>query len=144
MSMKSVVTGDAILKKVREKSFERGRSYYESGMVESVVHRGNRLFAEVMGSECDPYYVNVTFQEGDFSALCSCPYDWEGYCKHIVAVLLTWVHDRGLVVVRAPIEDLLLKLDADKLRALILHMIESEPQLSKILDGFFQHADVSI
>ena len=136
MSTNLFLTEELILAKVTEKSFERGEDYYDSGMVEAVVRRGSRLFAEVLGSEEDPYHVGVAFREGDFEASCTCPYDWGGYCKHIVAVLLTWVHDRDLVAVRAPIEDLLAKLDADKLRALILQMVESDPGLSEAIDEF--------
>lgn len=136
MSASLFVTEGLILSKVTEKSFERGRDYYESGMVESVVRRGSRLFAEVLGSEEDPYHVGVAFQEDDFRASCTCPYDWEGYCKHVVAVLLTWIHDRDLIYVRAPIDDLLAKLDADKLRALIFRMVETDAGLSETIDEF--------
>ena len=107
MTAVPVISEDAILSKVNEKSFARGRSYYESEMVESVVRRGDKLFAEVLGSEEDLYQVCVTLGEVDFSATCNCPYDWGGYCKHIVAVLLTWIHDGDAVEERTPIEDLL-------------------------------------
>lgn len=136
MSEALFVTEGLILSKVTEKSFERGQDYYESGMVESVVRRGSRLFAEVLGSEEDPYHVGVAFQEDDFRASCTCPYDWGGYCKHVVAVLLTWIHDRDLIYVRAPIDDLLAKLDADKLRALIFRMVETDAGLSETIDEF--------
>jgi uncharacterized Zn finger protein len=136
MSAALFITEGLILSKVTEKSFERGQDYYESGMVESVVRRGSRLFAEVLGSEEDPYHVGVAFQEDDFRASCTCPYDWEGYCKHVVAVLLTWIHDRDLIYVRAPIDDLLAKLDADKLRALIFRMVETDAGLSETIDEF--------
>ena len=140
MSTALSVTEELILTKVTEKSFERGRDYCESGMVESVVQRGNRLFAEVLGSEEDPYHVGVAFHEGDFNASCTCPYDWGGYCKHVVAVLLTWIHDRELVAIRSPIENLLSNLDADELKTLILLMVESDPQLSETIDEFCQQA----
>ena len=136
MPIFSYVAEDLILAKVTEKSFERGKEYYYSGMVDSVVRRGNRLFAEVLGSEENPYHIGIAFQEDDFNASCTCPYDWGGYCKHIVAVLLTWFHDRELVAVRAPIKDLLSKLDADGLKALVLQMVEAEPQLSETVDEF--------
>lgn len=136
MSTNLLLTEELILTKVTEKSFERGEDYYDSGMVESVVRRGSRLFAEVLGSEEDPYHVGVALREGDFEASCTCPYDWGGYCKHIVAVLLTWIHDRDLVAVRAPVEDLLAKLDADKLRALIFRMVEADARLSETIDEF--------
>jgi len=140
MSTNLFLTEELILTKVTEKSFERGEDYYDSGMVESVVQRGSRLFAEVLGSEEDPYHVGIAFREGDFEASCTCPYDWGGYCKHIVAVLLTWIHDRDLVAVRAPIEDLLAKLDADKLRALIFRMVETDAGLSETIDEFCRQA----
>ena len=43
------ITEDDILSMATEKSFERGVDYYDSGLVESVTKRGNRLFAEVQG-----------------------------------------------------------------------------------------------
>ena len=136
MSTAIILDEDLIFTKVTEKSYERGEEYYSQGMVESVVQRGNRLFAEVLGSEEDPYHVGVYLQEDDFSASCTCPYEWGGYCKHVVAVFLTWIHDRDLVAVRTPIEDLLSKLDADGLRSLVLQMVESDPQLSDTIDEF--------
>ena len=136
MSSIDVVNKELILTKVTEKPFERGEEYYEWGMVESVVRRGSRLFAEVQGSENDLYHVGVDFQEADFSATCTCPYDWGGYCKHIVAALLTWIHQRESVEVRTPIEDLLLDLDAGRLRALVFHIVESEPGVADTIDEF--------
>jgi uncharacterized Zn finger protein len=133
-----LVSEELILTKATDKSFQRGRGYYDSGMVESVVQRGSRLFAEVLGNEEDLYHVGVTFQDEDFSAFCTCPYDWGGYCKHIVATLLTFVHDRELVTVRAPVEQLLSNLGADDLKALILRMVESEPQLAETIDEMCQ------
>ena len=136
MSTGILVTEESILTRVTEKSFERGEDYYDSGMVESVVQRGSRLFAEVLGSEEDPYDVGIAFQHDDFTAFCTCPYDWGGYCKHIVAVLLTWIRDRELITVRQPIEDLLSDMNADSLKALVLHLVEMEPGLSETVDHY--------
>ena len=101
-----------------------------------MTQRGNRLFSDVLGSEWEPYNVGVTFEERDFRASCTCPYDWEGYCKHIVAVLLTCIHDRDLVAVRAPVEELVSKLDVDELKALVLQMVESAPELAEAIEEF--------
>ena len=62
------VIQDAILTRVAEESFERGRDYYETGMVESVIQRGERLFSEALCSAEDPYHVSVNLQKDDFSA----------------------------------------------------------------------------
>lgn len=42
--------------------------------------------AKVQGSQL--YEVRLELDEPDFDAVCTCPYDWGGYCKHIVATLL--------------------------------------------------------
>ena len=140
MTTEMLITEDDILAKFTERSFERGRDYYDSGLVELVVQRGNRLFAEVLGSECLPYHVGVALRDGDFSASCTCPYDWGGYCKHIAAVLLTFIHDRELVMERAPIEEMLSKLDTGELRALVVRMVESDPELADVVDSFCAQA----
>jgi len=41
------------------------------------------------------YHLRVELDEGGIqSAFCTCPYDYAGYCKHIVALLLTYIHNR--------------------------------------------------
>lgn len=129
---------DDIIPKFTEKSFERGVNYYESGMIERVVRRGGRLFAEVWGSEPDDLYaVSVALKGRDFSASCSCPYNWGGYCKHIAAVALKFINDADAFEDGGePIEDILARLDAERLRALAIRMIESHPDLVETLDDF--------
>ena len=137
------ITEDDILSMATEKSFERGVDYYDSGLVESVTKRGNRLFAEVQGSEWEPYSVGVTLQEDDFTASCTCPYDWGGYCKHIVATLLTFINDRDRVMLRMPIEEMLSPLDAGDLKSLVVRMVESNPQLAEVVDSYYAEATSS-
>jgi uncharacterized Zn finger protein len=38
---------------------------------------------------------------------CTCPYDWGGICKHIVATLLIWVREPDSFHVLAPVDELL-------------------------------------
>ena len=49
------------------------------------------VIAEVQGSET--YKVKIDLKKG-ISAECNCPYDLEGYCKHIVAVLLSMLDNK--------------------------------------------------
>ncbi len=132
------ITEAAIRAKVTESSYDRGVDYYHSGTVESATLRGGQLFAEVQGSEWDPYQVGVTFLGGDFTASCTCPYDWGGYCKHVVATLLTVSDDNGSVpiAVKPPVADLLAGLNADELRALVHLLVEAAPALLDIVDAF--------
>ncbi len=135
MTNSTTITEDDILEKVTERSFQRGRQYYDWDMVESAIQRRNRLFAEVLGSDWEPYHVGVALQEADFSASCTCPYDWGGYYKHIVAVLLTFIHDRDRITTRPPTEELLSKLGADELKALVVQMVECDPKLAVVVDS---------
>lgn len=115
-------------------SFDRGEDYYHSGAVMDLVRRGHHLTARVAGSQFEPYRVDVTLTEDGHiaSAVCTCPYDWGGYCKHIVAVLLTALHQK--VEERPPLEALLAPLTADQLRSLLLDLSEDYPELIEAVE----------
>lgn len=132
------ITKDNLRAKVTEQSYDRGVDYYHARTVESATLRGDRLFASVQGSEWDPYHVGITFTENDFTASCTCPYDWGGYCKHVVAALLTVSDDSSpvSVAVKPPVADLLDELDADELRGLVRVLVEAAPSLLDIVDAF--------
>jgi len=117
-------------------SFERGVDYYERGAVRSVIRRGQEILAEVEGSQYAPYRVRVTFDAGGVrEATCSCPYDWGGWCKHIVATLLIYIHDPETIEERPSIEALLADLDRDQLRSLVLKLVEHQPDLVDLVEA---------
>ena len=132
------ITTAGIRAKVNDHSYERGVGCYHAGAVESATLRGNQLFAAVQGSEWNPYQVGVTFTGEDFTASCTCPYDWGGYCKHVVAVLLTVGDDDPPIPIAAgpPLADLLDGLDAAVLRDLVQRLIETWPALTDTVDEF--------
>ena len=101
-------------------SYQRGQYYYDSGAVISLWQRGQNLQALVSGSEVKPYRVAIDFnQENLENVSCSCPYDYEGWCKHIVAVLLTCSRQPELIIKKASLEELLTPIDESKLRKLL-------------------------
>ena len=102
-------------------SFSRGMSYYRDGAVIELARRGAVITAEVEGSDYAPYAVTVNLDAtgGIAGADCSCPYDYDGYCKHIVAVLLAVLHDDNIKE-HADLESLLQGLTETQLRQLIL------------------------
>jgi len=116
-------------------SFTRGQRYYRDGAVSDLVLRGNRLTAQVTGSSYEPYQVCVNLnQDGKIeSASCTCPYEWGGFCKHIVAVLLAALHD-SQIEIRPSLETLLSDLTADQLRRLMLVMAEEHPELVETIE----------
>src|SRR5437763_267958 len=76
------------------KSFERGREYYQDGAIFNARRQGGTLKASCAGSRGGAYRLEVTLGENGKSirsADCSCPVA-SGCCKHIAALLLTWIH----------------------------------------------------
>ncbi|MEF8850648.1 MAG: hypothetical protein V5A81_07695 [Candidatus Bipolaricaulota bacterium] len=69
-----------------QQSYDRGVRYLSQGRVEKLNIKGESVKAKVRGSQL--YEVRLELDEPDFDAICTCPYDWGGYCKHIVATLL--------------------------------------------------------
>lgn len=58
--------------------------------VEHPVRTGRQLTAQVRGTRL--YEVEIMVMPSGIVAFCTCPFDWAGYCKHIGAVLLKWIH----------------------------------------------------
>lgn len=118
----------AIRRQATAESFSRGESYCHGGAVASLVQRGSVLQAEVEGSQYEPYRVRVTLDEGGVTgAACDCPYDWGGWCKHIVATLLTCLREPSLIEERPTLDELLAGLDREQLQDLLLHLAANDP-----------------
>lgn len=83
------LTDATIARLVGSTVFERGRDYFEGGMVKRLNWKSDgSLSAKVEGTS-EPYYdvsINVT-SAGKWHTVCSCPYD-QGPCKHVAAVML--------------------------------------------------------
>ncbi|MEY4935768.1 MAG: hypothetical protein RIS64_2127 [Bacteroidota bacterium] len=63
-------------------SFQRGRGYQES--VQQLAKQGNVYTATVYGTS--RYKVKIIDDSNDIECSCNCPYDLDGFCKHIIAV----------------------------------------------------------
>src|SRR5574341_1665968 len=99
-----------------QQSFERGKSYYRDGAILEPVRQGLELRAQCEGSEDEPYAVNATLEDHGIAAVsCTCPYDWGGACKHIVALLLMYVYEPQALRVIPPLETLLPKSSREQL-----------------------------
>lgn len=110
-------------------SFERGQGYYRAGSVHSLIQRGDRLLARVEGSEVNAYQVDVHIDQGGITcATCTCPYDYEGWCKHIVAVLLTCLHQPDLIEHRPALATLLASLNREQLQTIVQNLADEQPE----------------
>lgn len=118
-----------------DRSFERGRSYYNGGAITDPVLQGDELIAECEGSDYEPYQVSVTFNEnGVADTDCTCPYDWGGVCKHIVALLLYYVHNQKDFRKTPPFEKMLADRSKEDLIAIINEMLKRQPKLRSIIE----------
>lgn len=108
-------------------SFERGQAYYRAGSVNSLIQRGDRLLARVEGSEATDYQVDVQFDQGGItSAICTCPYNYEGWCKHIVAALLTCLHQPDRIEQRPELATLLAALNREQLQTIVQNLANEQ------------------
>ena len=111
-------------------SFERAQQYYRSGAVYNTTIRGNQLASECEGSSAPAYRLQVELDDGGVrSVSCTCPYEMDGYCKHIVALLLTYLHKPEEFIERKSISELLSGMESDALVGLIARMVERDPGL---------------
>ncbi len=110
-------------------SFDRGQGYYHNGSVSSLIQRGSVLSANVEGSEADPYRIRIHFDKGGItSATCTCPYDYEGWCKHIVATLLTCLHQPDQIEQRSELAELLEPLSREQLQTIVQNLTNEQPE----------------
>ena len=119
-----------------EQSFERGQDYFNSGAVFDTALRGNDLEGNCTGSSYPSYQMRVRFDEDNdiVEIWCTCPYDWGGDCKHIVALLLTYIDDPDAFEERVPVRDALMARQREDLVDLIQQMVERYPGLAALID----------
>jgi uncharacterized Zn finger protein len=118
-----------------ESSFERGTNYYHDGAILEPIRQEMELLALCEGSGYEPYQVSVKLaKSGIVETSCTCPYDYGGICKHIVALLLTYVHDPQAIRSIPPLTALLAGLSQEELIALIGEMIKREPELLSLVE----------
>lgn len=122
-----------------EQIFERGETYYQEGAVHNTTREGKTLKAHVEGSQYKPYHVIVTFDKLGIKAIsCTCPYDYSGYCKHQVAVMLAYLDNPKQFTLLLPIEDVLKSVSSDELQTHVLQLLKEKPELAS---WFRQHID---
>jgi uncharacterized Zn finger protein len=120
-----------------DKSFKRGEEYYRSGAITDLCQRGNCLCGEVTGNEASPYQITIQFDAGGVSeAKCTCPYDYEGWCKHIVAVALTSIRKPEAIQHRLSLNELLDRLNHAQTQTLVQELVAREPELLNQIDRF--------
>ncbi|WP_414755218.1 SWIM zinc finger family protein [Anabaena sp. CCY 9910] len=117
------------------KSFQRGEAYFEAGAVITITQRGQQLQAEVEGNERLPYRVSLNFDDKTItSAKCTCAYNLDGWCKHIVATMLVSTRQPEIIEQRPTLEQLLDRLDHVQTQRLVQELVAEQPQLVDVID----------
>jgi hypothetical protein len=73
--------------------FRRGKDYFRSNSVGRITREGDKFTAKVHGSY--PYKVQLLLRPGGAKLNCNCPYDFDGICKHAVALGLAVLKEFG-------------------------------------------------
>jgi uncharacterized Zn finger protein len=115
--------------------FARGRDYLRQGAVMGLARSEGRVTARVAGSDTEPYRVRVKLgPSGVEEADCTCPYDWGGACKHVVAVLLACMEQPESLEETPALASRLSRLDADELRALLLELADEDDDVARRIE----------
>ena len=115
-------------------SYRNGLSYERNSYIEDAVLRGTLLRGLSQGQSGGPYTVTATLvpraAPGDDPLAgwsCTCPRG--GFCKHIVALLLTWIDAPESVEVRADVTTLLQDRSREELLAILTGLLKRDPDL---------------
>ncbi|MFZ5920692.1 MAG: SWIM zinc finger family protein [Chloroflexota bacterium] len=133
------LTEKTIHNRASEQSFQKGLEYYEAGAIFNPARQltpgGVALTARCEGSSAPSYRLHVELDAGGVrSASCTCPYNWGGDCKHIVALLLMYIHQPEAFSEQKSLSDLLAGLEKEALVALIARLVERDPDLYDALE----------
>jgi hypothetical protein len=122
-----------------EASFQKGYDYYLQHAIVEPTLSESVLRAFCHGSGLSPYRVETTLLPAAeksahqlASAACSCPRG--GFCKHLVALLLTWIHLPERVVVRSGLIGRLSAMDREELVALLEQLIQRQPDIEPLVE----------
>ena len=127
----SLATSD-IRRRVGTASFDRAQRYV--GRLEETRREGFRLRALCQGTAPEPYAVEATLGlTGIVMADCSCPVGAEGRCKHVAALLLTWLRDAQAFPETPSAEEALATRTREDLVAIVREMVALYPSLEALV-----------
>jgi uncharacterized Zn finger protein len=111
--------------------YQRGYALWQAGAISNTALQGDVLMGECEGTSAPYYTLRIELDAGGIrSAYCSCPYEFGGYCKHAVALLLAYIHAPQQFIKRKPASELLADLDRETLIALLTKLLHDRPELS--------------
>ncbi len=127
--MPAALTLETLQKLANKPSFERGRNYYRHGAVGKIKLVDWTFSARVQGGES--YRASFDLSGSKPKPRCSCPYDFDGICKHLVALGLAIIDQKELLLPAAPDVEALWKALPDKRKLdFLLTTLRAQPVLA--------------
>lgn len=136
----STLDEDEIEAKAADGSFEKGVDYHQSKSLLSVVDRGDGVQARVTGSRYTPYTVELDRVDDAIETACTCPDDRDGWCKHVVAVLLAIRAGDEELEQRPSLNTELDELPGPELRSLVESLARSRPEILDLVEAHWETA----
>lgn len=130
------ISEEEISRYTTSKVYTRGVELYQQNAVRNLTLLGDRITAQVKGTYQPYYTVTVGLEEGEVAwAECNCDYEFEGWCKHIVAALLTCVHQPERIEVLEPVLPTIENLEHEDARALLSELARQDPAVAERIDA---------
>ncbi|OQW93795.1 MAG: hypothetical protein BWK79_09265 [Beggiatoa sp. IS2] len=118
-----------------EKSFERGQTIFRNNSIQDQTCSDLTLKSKCLGTQAPFYRQEVTFnQTGIQSAECTCLVGKSGHCKHVVALLLTWVKNKKSFHEAKSLNMVLEARSKDELIAIIQRLVNMHPDLEDLVN----------
>ncbi len=121
--------------------FERGESLYKNSAVSKTSIQENRLTGKCAG-QSTPFY-DLTIELDDYGvrkAVCSCPFNFPGYCKHIVALLLKYINEPDKFTIRKSASELVNSINKAELPNLLTKLVQEKPEIYDWIERNFSLA----
>ena len=122
-----------VKKMASDKVFSRGYDYFVKGNVREIIKTEKDVRAKVLGRGGTLYSVHIKGKGKRLESNCTCPFG--GFCKHIVAVLLSLIKKSGDItqISTKEVEDNLLSKSKDELVGIILDHASSDTDFMRSL-----------
>ncbi|HOH09137.1 MAG TPA: hypothetical protein PLF89_16560 [bacterium] len=114
----------------RETTGGKGLAYYETALISRPAVFHNHISGRV-GNYVENYDVRITFHENEIAGSCPCQRSRK-ICKHIIALLYSWVNDGGEFL---DVEDVLTEVRAmkkEQLLVVIENIIRQNPEYAEL------------
>jgi hypothetical protein len=134
MSDIPAITEADIERQIGGRSFGLGQGYAADDAIFDARRQGLTLKAHCRGTSGGPYRVEATLAAGGIaSAFCSCPVGAAGTCKHVAALLLTWLDRPEEFTELEDIDTALGRRSKAELIVLVKQMLLQQPELESLL-----------